>query len=51
MGIVGFLMLGRTGKIAIVGILGLLKAIGVDLDEITNKIFAHCSSRSSLFSM
>ena len=39
MGIVGFLMLGRTGKIAIVGILGLLKAIGVDLDAITNKVF------------
>ena len=39
LGIVGFLMLGRTGKIAIVGILGLLKAIGVDLDAITNKVF------------
>ena len=39
LGIVGFLMLGRTGKIAIVGIFGLLKAIGVDLDEITNKVF------------
>ena len=39
MGIVGFLMLGRTGKIAVVGILGLLKAIGVDLDAITNKVF------------
>ena len=39
LGIVGFLMLGRTGKIAIVGILGLLKAIGVDLDKITNSIF------------
>ena len=39
LGIVGFLMLGRAGKIAIVGILGLLKAIGVDLDAITNKVF------------
>jgi len=39
LGIVGFLMLGRTGKIAVVGILGLLKAIGVDLDAITNKVF------------
>ncbi len=39
LGIVGFLMLGRTGKIAIVGILGLLKAIGVDLDKITNSLF------------
>jgi len=39
LGIVGFLMLGRTGKIAVVGILGLLKAIGVDLDKITNSIF------------
>ena len=39
LGIVGFLMLGRVGKIAIVGILGLLKAIGVDLDKITSSIF------------
>lgn len=39
LGIVGFLMLGRVGKIAIVGILGLLKHLGVNLDEITNKIF------------
>ena len=39
LGIVGFLMLGRTGKIAVVGILALLKKLGVDLDEITNKIF------------
>ena len=39
LGIVGFLMLGKVGKIAIVGILGLLKAIGVDLDKITNSIF------------
>ncbi len=39
MGIIGFLMLGRGGKIAVVGILALLKKMGVDLDEITNKIF------------
>ena len=39
LGIVGFLMLGRVGKIAIVGIFGILKAIGVDLDKITNSIF------------
>jgi hypothetical protein len=39
MGIIGFLMLGRTGKIAVVGILGLLKHLGVNLDEITDKIF------------
>ena len=39
LGIVGFLMLGRVGKIAIVGILGILKAIGVDLDKITSSIF------------
>lgn len=39
LGIVGFLMLGRAGKIAVIGILGLLKKLGVDLDEITNKIF------------
>jgi len=39
MGIIGFLMLGRGGKIAVVGILALLKKMGIDLDEITNKIF------------
>jgi len=39
MGILGFLMLGRTGKIAVVGILALIKKMGVDLDELTNKIF------------
>lgn len=39
MGIIGFLMLGRTGKILIVGILGMLKYLGVNLDEITNKLF------------
>ncbi len=39
MGIIGFLMLGRTGKIAVVGIFGLMKELGVNLDEITNKIF------------
>jgi len=38
LGIVGFLMLGRVGKIAIVGIFGILKAIGVDLEKITNEI-------------
>jgi hypothetical protein len=39
MGIIGFLMLGRGGKIAVVGILALLKKMGIDLDELTNKIF------------
>lgn len=39
MGIIGFLMLGRAGKIAVIGALALLKQIGVDLDELTNKIF------------
>ena len=39
MGIIGFLMLGRAGKIAVVGILALIKKMGLDLDELTNKIF------------
>ena len=39
MGILGFLLLGRTGKIVVVGIFGLMKQMGVNLDEITNKIF------------
>jgi hypothetical protein len=39
LGIVGFLMLGRGGKIAVVAILALLKKMGVDLDELTNKFF------------
>ena len=39
LGILGFLMLGRGGKIAVVGILALLKQLGVDLDELTNKFF------------
>ena len=46
MGIIGFLMLGRTGKIAIVGILALLKHLKIDLDEITNKIFGAGESES-----
>ena len=46
MGIIGFLMLGRTGKIAVVGILALLKQLGIDLDEITNKIFGANDQRS-----
>ena len=46
MGIIGFLMLGRTGKIAVVGILALLKQLGVDLDELTNKIFGANDQRS-----
>ena len=39
LGIIGFLMLGRGGKIAVVGILALLKQLGVDLDALTNKFF------------
>jgi hypothetical protein len=39
LGILGFLMLGRGGKIAVVGILALIKKMGLDLDELTNKIF------------
>ena len=39
LGILGFLMLGRGGKIAVVGILALLKQLGVDLDALTNKFF------------
>ena len=46
MGIIGFLMLGRGGKIAVVGILALLKQLGIDLDEITNKIFGANDQRS-----
>jgi hypothetical protein len=46
MGIIGFLMLGRGGKIAVVGILALLKQFGVDLDEITNKIFGSGDQKS-----
>ena len=46
MGIIGFLMLGRTGKIAVVGILALLKQLGVDLDELTNKIFGSGEQKS-----
>ena len=46
MGIIGFLMLGRTGKIAVVGILALLKQLGVDLDELTNKIFGSGEEKS-----
>ncbi len=46
MGIIGFLMLGRIGKIAIVGILALLKHLKIDLDEITNKIFGAGESES-----
>ena len=38
-GILGFFMFGRVGKILIVSIFGLLKYLGVDLDKITNKIF------------
>ena len=39
LGVLGFLMLGRGGKIAVVAILALLKKMGVDLDELTNKFF------------
>ena len=46
MGILGFLMLGRAGKIAIVGTLALLKHLKIDLDEITNKIFGAGESES-----
>ena len=46
MGIIGFLMLGRGGKIAVVGILALLKQLGVDLDELTNKGFGSGEQKS-----
>ena len=39
LGVLGFLLLGRSGKIAVIGILALLKKVGVDLDELTNKFF------------
>lgn len=48
MGIIGFLMLGRVGKIAVVGILGLLKYMKVDLDEITSKIFGSADETERL---
>ncbi len=46
LGILGFLMLGRGGKIAVVGVLALLKKMGVDLDELTNKIFGANDKKS-----
>ena len=39
LGIIGFLMLGRRGKIIVAGIAGLLKVFKVDLDAISDKIF------------
>ena len=38
-GIIGFLMLGRKGKIIVASIAGLLKVFKVDLDAISDKIF------------
>ena len=46
MGIIGFFLLGRAGKIAVVGALALLKQIGVDLEELTNKIFGERDEES-----
>lgn len=39
LGIIGFLMLGRRGKILVAAISALLKFMKVDLDEISKKIF------------
>jgi fumarate reductase subunit C len=39
LGIIGFLMLGRRGKIIIASIAGLLKIFKIDLDAISEKIF------------
>ena len=38
-GIIGFLMLGRKGKLIVAGIAGLLKVFKIDLEEISEKIF------------
>ena len=39
LGIIGFLMLGRRGKILVASIAGLLKIFKVDLDAISDKLF------------
>ena len=39
LGIIGFLMLGRKGKILVASIAGLLKVFKVDLDAISDKLF------------
>lgn len=39
LGIIGFLMLGKRGKIIVASIAGLLKLFKVDLEAISNKIF------------
>ena len=46
MGILGFLMLGRAGKIAVIGIIALIKKMGLDLDELTNKVFGNSGNES-----
>lgn len=46
MGILGFLMLGRAGKIAVIGIIALIKKMGLDLDELTNKVFGKSDRES-----
>jgi hypothetical protein len=48
LGILGFLMFGRVGKIAIVGVFALLKHFKIDLDEITNKIFGSADATDDM---
>jgi len=39
LGIIGFLMLGRRGKMLVVAISGLVKLLGIDLEKISEKLF------------
>jgi hypothetical protein len=39
LGIIGFLMLGKRGKMLVVAISGLVKLLGIDLEKISEKIF------------
>ena len=39
LGIIGFLMLGRKGKMLVVAISGLVKLLGIDLEKISEKLF------------
>lgn len=39
LGIIGFLMVGRRGKMLIVAISGLVKLLGIDLEKISEKLF------------
>ena len=39
LGIIGFLMLGKKGKMLVVAISALVKLLGIDLEKISNKLF------------